>query len=303
MKQKINRLNSLPVKWAGCLLLAGLFYANPVSAYERIVSATGNASEIIAELGLADKLVAVDTTSTLPADVMAKKPKIGYRRRLSSEGILSMWPDLLILAPDAGPPAVVNQLKAADVETITIADVKTVDGVIADIKMIADILDASKAARPMIERIRSDEKVIKQLVADYPRPPKMVFLMDGGGGPDRLMALGNNSAGNAVISLVGGENMFADDFDSLKPVSLESLVAGDADMIVIASHNKDNPYPAALTKALDRYKSLALTKAGKKQCVFTIGTVESLGFGPGFTQAAKSIAEAAKACLNNLANQ
>ncbi len=150
----------------------------PANAYERIVSTTGNASAVIAQLGLSDKLVAVDTTSTTPAEIMDVLPKIGYRRALSAEGILSMNPDLLILAPDAGPPNVIEQLNASNLNTITIADEKSLDGVIKDIELVAKTLKAEKAAQPMIEKIRADEQTIKKTQQSYDRKPKVAFFMD-----------------------------------------------------------------------------------------------------------------------------
>ncbi len=296
----LNMQHSARFLVAGCFFCLSTASISSANAYERIVSATGNASEIIAELGLADKLVAVDTTSTLPADIMADKPKIGYRRALSSEGILSMQPDLLILAPDAGPPAVLEQLQATQLPSITINDVKTVEGVIADINMLAEKLDAGEAAKPLIQRIRDDEKAIKALIADYPRQPKMVFLMDGGAGQNQLTALGAKTAGDAMLTLVGGENIFADDFKSIKPVSSESLVSSEMDIILIAAHGKGVKTAKVgekLENATADYTNLALTKAGKNSCIFRIGTVQALGFGPGFSEAAKEIAKAVKPCL------
>lgn len=284
---------------AFALSLVGLsFFLKPLFAYEKIISTTGNMSEVIAVLGLSDKLIAVDTTSTLPKAIMDEKPKIGYRRRLSAEGILSLQPDLLILAPDAGPPVVVEQIKAAKVPTLTIKDQQSVAGVIADIQLIANALGVSDKAQQLIDGIYADEKTIKTLVDGYESVPKIAFFMDGGTGQTQLMGLGNNSAGHAMINLVGGENVFAQQFDSIKPVSVESLINSDADMILIAAHGSDVVVTDKLENAVVDYPRLALTKAAKKQCLFRIGTVEALGFGPGFAGVAKDIAKQAGQCLD-----
>lgn len=73
----------------------------------------GYASEIVAALGKADKLVGVDTTSVKPQTIMEKKPKIGYRRQLSAEGILSLTPDLIILALMPALTQLLSKLKPA----------------------------------------------------------------------------------------------------------------------------------------------------------------------------------------------
>lgn len=296
MKNLLTCLQQPALKWVGCFLLSSVA-VHCANAYERIVSTTGNASEVIAELGLANKLVAVDTTSTKPTEIMKNKAKIGYRRALSSEGILSMTPDLLILAPDAGPPAVVKQIESANLKTITIKDEKSLDGVIADIEMIADTLGVRDKAQAIIDKIRTDEAEIDALITAYPRQPKIVFFMDGGTG--RYMGLGAGTAGDGMIAIIGGENSYAHEFNSVKLISLESLATSDMDMIIIASHGGQEETARKLTKALNKYPKLAITKAGKNGCVFTIGLVESLGFGPNLTDSAKEIASAVKPCLQH----
>lgn len=59
-----------------------------------------------------DHLVGVDQTPTWPSQAQ-DLPQIGDVRRLSAEGILSLDPDLLITAHDAGPDLVQQQLQQA----------------------------------------------------------------------------------------------------------------------------------------------------------------------------------------------
>ncbi|MGY0399093.1 MAG: heme/hemin ABC transporter substrate-binding protein [Ostreibacterium sp.] len=268
-------------------------------AYERIVSTTGNASEIIADIGLSDKLIAVDSTSIIPKAIMQNKPKIGYKRHLSSEGILSMQPDLLILAPDAGPPAVIKQIQEINVETLTLSNKKSINGVIANIRLIANKLNANQAATPLIKKLRDEKKQIQALMTNYPRTPNIVFLMDGGTGQNRLMALGKDTAGDAIIHIIGGKNVFAKDFSSIKAVSVESMINTKMDMIIIAAYNKDNLNTMAIKNATTTYQNLALTKAAKKHCIFSIDTMRALGFGPTVSQAAKEIAGLVKNCVTD----
>ncbi len=293
--QKNRILLSKKVCKVTALCITLISSVSVANSYERIISATGNVSETISELGLADKLVAVDTTSKLPKDVMDKKPKIGYRRRLSSEGILSMNPDLLILAPDAGPANVIEQIKSANIPIITIKDDKTINGVIADIEMIAEKLGVIDNAKSLIEKIRADEQSVHKIISSYPRKPKIVYLMDGG--KMGIVAFGNKSAGNAMIKIVGGENVFSKDFDVFKPVSAETMAVTDMDIIIVASHSSDDPAGYNMENVTADYPKLALTKASKNQCIFRIGAVESLGFGSGVAKAAKEIAGKVKDCI------
>ncbi|MCY4259282.1 MAG: ABC transporter substrate-binding protein, partial [Rhodobacteraceae bacterium] len=82
------------------------------SAFEKIASAGGDITEILFEIGVGDRVVAVDNTSIYPNSVRDLK-QIGYVRDLSAEGVLSTGADILIGAHDMGSPAVMDNLAAA----------------------------------------------------------------------------------------------------------------------------------------------------------------------------------------------
>lgn len=272
------------------LISAGL----TAQAQERIVSATGNASEIIANLGLAESLVGVDTTSTEPAELMDSLPKVGYRRNLSAEGILSLNPDLLILAPDAGPPNVLEQLKVVNVPLLQIQDDKSINGLVNNIELIANTLGAQKQAKELIAIIRQEEKVIAKERMNYKRKPKIAILMDGTTG--QLTGLGRETAGDSLVHIVGGENAFTEQFKGMKAVSRESLIADATDMIIISTFSEEKKVNE-LTLAKAHYPEIALSQAGKNDCIFRIDAVKALGFGPKLTEAALQIAQAVNRCL------
>ncbi|MCY4235162.1 MAG: hypothetical protein OXE74_02460 [Cyanobacteria bacterium MAG CAR2_bin_4] len=61
---------------------------------------------------------------------------IGYVRRLSAEGILSLAPDLLIAARDAGPDPVLQQLQRSGVVVVQVPDLDWADEVVAKIVLV-----------------------------------------------------------------------------------------------------------------------------------------------------------------------
>ncbi|WP_432784943.1 Hemin-binding periplasmic protein HmuT [Oligella sp. MSHR50489EDL] len=275
-------------------VLCFLIFSSTAYAQQRIVSASGNVSELIVELGYTDALVGVDTTSTRPADMMEALPKVGYRRNLSAEGILSLNPDLLILAPDAGPLNVIEQIKRAQVPVMTIQDDKDVDGLIEDIQLIANTLKVPEKAKAIIDKIRHEEQLIQQTRQSYHRQPKIAILMDGSTG--RLSGLGGDTAGQGLLAIVGADNVFADQFTGVKAVSLEALMAEPADMIILSTFSKDKKVDT-LTPANEHYPELALSHAGQNNCIFRIDAGQALGFGLQLTEAALQIAQRVNHCL------
>jgi iron complex transport system substrate-binding protein len=103
-------------------ILAVLLGALPAQAEPaRIVTAGSAVTEIAVALGLAPQLVAVDTSSK-HLEETRDKPDIGYVRSLGAEGILSQQPDLVLVTGEAGPPPVLEQIRAAGVELVVVSN-------------------------------------------------------------------------------------------------------------------------------------------------------------------------------------
>ena len=76
----------------------------------RIVCIAKQYNEIIYALGAQKDLVAVDVSSTYPAE-LKELPTVGYHRALSLEAILASKPTIVIEDDNIGPETVVDQLK------------------------------------------------------------------------------------------------------------------------------------------------------------------------------------------------
>ena len=88
---------------------------------KKIVIAGGSITEIIYDLNEEEKILAVDITSNYP--LKAKKlPSVGYVRALSTEGLLSLSPSLVLGEEDMGPPLVLSQLEIVGVDVRIIDD-------------------------------------------------------------------------------------------------------------------------------------------------------------------------------------
>lgn len=261
-------------------------------AQERIVSTAGNASETLALLNAADRIAAVDTTSLLPADIMANKPKIGYRRALSSEGILSLSPDLIILAPDTGPPEAVQQLESVGIPLLRTQDLKTQDGINADIRAIAKAVQREAEGETLIATLDATLEKARAVQGSYAKKPRILlyFASHNGGG----QGMGKDSAGDALIALLGGDNAL--ETEGMKPLGTESLLTLPADVILVAELHK-NLEKTAVPASADDLPDLAVAPAAQNGCLIRINVMESLGFGPSYADATLAISEAIAACL------
>ena len=61
-----------------------------VSGASRIACIGGTITETLYRLGVSERIVAVDTTSTWPESALKEKKSLGYMRAISAEGALSV---------------------------------------------------------------------------------------------------------------------------------------------------------------------------------------------------------------------
>ncbi len=105
-------------QWCAALGLGALGSVLPARAatiaVQRLIALGGAMTEVVYALGAEDLLVATDTTSLYPEAAM-RTPKVGYLRQLSAEGLLSLQPDAIVGSSEAGPPIVIEQVRAAGV--------------------------------------------------------------------------------------------------------------------------------------------------------------------------------------------
>lgn len=250
----------------------------------RIVSVGGALTEIIYALNAADMLVGVDTTSQHPADA-AKLPQVGYQRQLSAEGVLSLHPDLVVLTDEAGPPAVLEQIKAAGTQLVTLPAEHSPEGVIKKIQGIAEAVGKPTEGEMLVNAFKQKLAEVQQSLPQDGKP-NIVFLLNVGNGSP--MAAGGNTAANAMISLAGGNNAFANTHSGYKPVSSEAMIAANPDIILLTKDSLDAV--GGLDKALE-IPGVKLTNAGKNKHIVTLDGLYLLGFGPRLPEAVSELAQ------------
>lgn len=246
---------------------------------KRIVSVSGANTEILYALGMGDKIVGTDTTSDYPK-AAKNTPKIGYMRALSTEGVLSLKPDLIILTEEAGPPPVLHQLKEIGIKILELKAARSIKDIQRNIEIIADELDIKPKAQDVLSKIQIDMDLLKKAKQTSPLKPRiMIILQYGGGAP---MVAGTNTAANAIISLSGGQNVVTQ-YEGYKPLTPEAALKMQPDYILVTQMGLE------LAGGLDAFMKIPginLTKAGQEKRIIAMDAQYLLGFGPRTAEAA-----------------
>jgi len=248
----------------------------------RIISIGSSVTEIIVALGDVQAIAAIDSTSrTVPG--VAKLPDIGYLRSLSAEGVLSQSPDLICATSDAGPPEVIDTLRASGVPLALIPHVVTVAGICDKIALLGVLIDRNAEAQGLITEVRQSAKDLEDRTAGLDTRPGVLFILSLA--DNRMMAGGRDTAADSVITMAGGRNV-AGNMSGYKPLSLEALMQ-DPPEVVIMMQGMGPPPKAEEILALP---GLADSPAAQRRALHMFDGSYLLGFGPRTIAAAGELA-------------
>lgn len=284
MRQR-NRISaSVKGVLIGLLVGASTVFAESVDPPERLISVDGAITEILFALGGEAQLVGVDTTSLYP-DATEAIAKVGYKRALSAEGILSLRPDRLLITDDAGPPEVLEQIARAGVSTHRIPNTPSVAGLHETIAAVAELLGRTEAGAALSGQLDDELAQLEAATELSSKRPRVLFLLHIGSGND--LAAGRDTAADTVIRLAGGENVLRDAFSGYKPLSAEAALAAAPDVILVIQRNLEQL--GGIDAVLER-GALQATPAGQAKRVLAMDGPLLLAFGPRLAVAAAHLA-------------
>lgn len=237
-------------------------------AAEKLVSIGGDVTEIVYALGAGNEMVARDSTSLRPQEVLAL-PDVGYMRQLNTEGILSMHPSLVLSSELAEPSLVLKQLEQNGVKVVRVPGTPSADIVPDKIEVIAAALNRQAEGEKLIATYRSQISAIQHDAL----PVKMLFVMSHGGMSS--MAAGQNTAADAMITSVGAKNAMQG-FSRYRPLSQEGVIAGAPDILLLTA---DGVKTLGGMDQVWKLPGVAMTPAGKNKRVLVIDDMSLLGFG------------------------
>ncbi|GIW09600.1 MAG: hemin ABC transporter substrate-binding protein [Dehalococcoidia bacterium] len=267
-----------------------------IPAIDRIVSLNGDLTEVVFALGLGDRLVGIDTSATYPPAQVASIPKIGYQRTLNTEGILALAPTVIIGSSIAGPPAVIEQLRAAGVPVAIGEFGETLEAPARKIRFVAAALGVRERGEQLVAELNRDLAAVEQAiksVSTQPKP-KVLFLYLRGAAVQSVA--GSGTTGDTVIRAAGGINAAAElGIEGTRPLSQEILVAAQPEVLLFLDAGLASV--GGIEGLLAANPALAETPAGRNRRFVSLEDQYLLGLGP---RAGKAIGDLARAFYPSL---
>jgi iron complex transport system substrate-binding protein len=202
---------------------------------QRIVTIFASNTEMVAALGLADRIVGIEAYTRYPPEIL-DRPLVGGRLGFSVDAIVGLRPDLVVVTPARqAAHQLVDPMERLGVPTVVLMQ-RSVTEILANIRLLGRVAGVSdrgeQLARSLEARLASAVRRVKDRT-----PPRAVMIMGRLGNGLLLVARPGTYTGDA-IELAGGR--FAlDGRGAIAQVSPEAIMSADPDVLLYAGSPAD----------------------------------------------------------------
>lgn len=235
---------------------------------DKIISTAPSNTEVIVDLGLSDKLVAIDKYSGDIKGINNDLTKIDFSNP-DAETIIGLEPDIIIASghnktgSSEDPFKVISE---SGIPVVYIPSSDSIEGIYKDIEFIADILGAQDKGQTLISDMKSQIDEVSKIGKTINDKKKVYFEIAPA---PNLFTFGNSTFLNEMIEIIGAENVFKDENGWVTP-SAEAVIDKNPDVILTNVNYIENPVDEI--KKRDSFENINAVKENK---VYQIDTNSS----------------------------
>lgn len=224
---------------------------------EKIISTAPSNTEVLVELGLSDKLVAIDKYSSDVEGIDTNLPQIDFTNP-DAETIISLEPDIIIASGHnrVGDEDPFQLVKEAGIPVVYIPSSYSIDGIYGDIEFISQITNTEKQGTEIVENMKKEVEAIKEIGEKITDKKKVYFEI---GSAPALYSFGNDTFLNEMIQIIGAENIFANEESWISPTP-ESVIDANPDVILTNVPDTDGVSAVDEIKSREGWDSITAVK-------------------------------------------
>ena len=222
---------------------------------ETIVSLAPNNTEILFELGLGDKVIAVSEYCNYPLEAQ-NKIKIGGFSTVNIEKVVSLKPDL-VLATGRIQEATVEELERVGLTVIALA-ARSIEDIFENIRLVAKATGQLETARELTTNLERRIKAVRDKIKDLPESQRPTVFYEVEYEP--LMTAGPGTFIDDLIHLSGGLNIASDSATKYPVYNLEILIERNPEVIIISLEHGSIAVSVEGVKSRKRWKIIDAVK-------------------------------------------
>ncbi|MFJ3673496.1 ABC transporter substrate-binding protein [Streptomyces sp. NPDC090106] len=255
------------------------------SAPKKIVTSNASSLELLLRLGAGEQVIGTGFPpgkGTLPdeLDAQAQKVQVLSDTVIPKEKLLGSGADLYIdtfasmnMGGGMGDAPTDEEFKAAGIKHIYLKStacaatsksaLTDLSGVEADITSLGQVTGTSTKAKELVAAMKSKVDAVQKAVGSTAQDARPTyFFFDFDAGTKQPMAVCNRQVANAVITLAGARNAFAECDGDYKQVGWEDVISKNPDWIQLGVRNRGSK--AANEKAFDEAEAWLKSNSATK---------------------------------------
>jgi len=253
---------------------------------EKIISMAPSTTEILIDLGLADKIIAADTNTQKDGLLKQDIPYFDMMKP-DAEKLIALKPDVVFISgmSNAKGNTPFSPLIDAGICVINIPSSSSIEAIYLDIAYIAAAVKQEGKGAKIIANMKKEIEAVRKKGVSIAQDKKKTVYFEIGAAP-YMYSLGTGTFINEMIEIIGAQNILADQ-KSWIAVSDEMVLAKDPDVILTNVNYIPNPIDEIMARA-----GWASLKAIKGKNVFGIDTNSSSRPNHNIIKALKEMAKA-----------
>ncbi len=237
---------------------------------ERIISLMPASTQILADLGLKDQIIAVDTQSPLYEELSENVLQFDMLEP-DLEQIIGSEPDVIFVSnmSSQGGEDIFAGVREAGICVAEIPTSNTIEDLKLDVQFVADCVGKSEEGAALVKQMEEEIAAVKAIGDTITEKKTVLFEISP---VPYLYSFGSGVYLNEMIELIGAQNVLADQ-EGWLAVAEESAVAANPD-VILTNDNFSSEDPVAEILARPGWEHV--TAVAEKQAAYIDNESSSL---------------------------
>jgi iron complex transport system substrate-binding protein len=201
-----------------------------VPAPQRIVTLAPSCAEVVAGLGLGERIVGVTDYTDWPERVRTL-PKVGSFTNFSVEAVAALHPDLVVATDDGNPPAALHRLEQLGIRVVTMR-LRSYEEIQRSITALGDAVGRRAEAQRIVAEMTRVADCVARRTHDVAHPRVLLAYELA-----PVVSAGAGTFTDQLITMAGGASITHDVATPFPRLSIESVIARHPQVIVVSSMN------------------------------------------------------------------
>lgn len=202
---------------------------------QRLVTIFASNTELVASVGLADRIVGIESFTRFPPEVVGR-PQVGGRLGFSVDRMVRQRPDLVIVTPARqAVHQLVDPMERLGIPILVVTH-RSVDEVFANIRLVAKAAGVETRGEAVTRALQARLDAVARRLIGRERPR---VVMITGRVATGLLLIARPGSYTADAMVAAGARLAFDQPQTLPQVSPEAILRSDPDIVLFAGSEAD----------------------------------------------------------------